>query len=130
MLIKFSTPIGYDVLAGALFLTLFVDVFDHLLVIFVQDNPLCVKVRGLLRQGRIREAYRIYYSRRVRDLDYLYLHNLVVAGAITLLTAYTKSYVLAIGLVFHLICDIAGMIRHGYPPDIWLYGWQRLFFGK
>lgn len=109
-----------DVLLWACFLTVFVDVADHGLFVATLTHPTAVQVRRLLKQGRIPEAYRLYYDNRRRILSFAYLHNLPVLLAITALTAYYGSLTLGLGLLLHYLLDIIDHYNHEGNLRFWL----------
>jgi len=114
----FDAPLG--ALLWACFLTVFVDVADHGLLVATLNHPIAAQVRGLLKRGRIPEAYRLYYDNRRRILSFAYLHNLPVLFAITILTAYYQSLTLVLGLLLHYALDIIDHYNHEGNLRFWL----------
>jgi len=111
----------FAVLAWAVFFTVAIDVFDHGLAILAVQSPLYSKVRELLRQRNVSGAYAFYYENRYHS-NYLIFHNVFGIVLFAALSYILQSPALAIGVVFHLLCDFALVIYRGQTSLLYRRG--------
>ncbi len=121
LLLRFAVPLPLSVLAWALFLTVAIDAFDHLLMIARVNTPLYSRVRALLRARKFREAYSYYYANRVQS-NYSFLHNIFVVAAAAIAALIFQSFELALGIVLHFACDLLHVWRIGRLSLFWTHG--------
>lgn len=119
--ISFFYPQPWSVLAGAIALTLGVDVLDHGLFIATLRHESMVKIRRDLLRGDVGKAYRFYFKNRRRILPYAFVHNLPVLIVIVFLTGYWRSVTMGLGLVLHFVLDLIDHYDHVGNLDFWVF---------
>ncbi|MFH1788208.1 MAG: hypothetical protein ABH834_02360 [Candidatus Altiarchaeota archaeon] len=119
VLVSFVTPLPIQILLSALFLTIGVDIFDHGIMVATLKHPTTRRVRNLISQGRIIQAYRLYYSKRRRTLHFAFIHNLPVTAGLAYITIHYQSAALALGLLLHLGLDLIDHYRIVGDIDFW-----------
>lgn len=111
----------FTVLAFAIFFTVAIDAFDHGLAILAVKSPLYKNVRDMLKRKDFLGAYSFYYRNRYYS-NYLLLHNIFGLALFSLLSYILQSPALAIGVVFHLLCDFALVIYRGQSSLLYRRG--------
>ncbi len=123
MIIDAVAPLPVRVLIAALFLTILIDVLDHVPCILLQKTSMHAHTRRLIRQCRIIEAYKYYYDNR-KIPNKSYLHNIYFVALITAIAIYLQNAAFFLGVAFHFYTDIAEAFIQG-NPGIWIPGMKK-----
>src|SRR3989344_9282320 len=117
MVIASFIPMPKLVLVAALFLTVLIDVLDHVPSILFQKTSMHAHTRKLIKQGKIIEAYKYYYDNR-NTTNKSYFHNIYFVALITAIAIYLWNAAFFLGVAFHFYTDIAEAFLQG-NPGIW-----------
>ena len=118
--INFFHHLDFEVLYWAVFLTLAVDVVDHCALILNSQHPMIYDVRKLISEGKVKNAYRLYYENRRRIVSFALLHNLPMFFLLLYLSIHFKNPVLALGLVLHYMLDMMDHYQHEGNLKFWM----------
>lgn len=122
-ILKLFFSLNYAVLFFALFLTLLIDLFDHSIQLLIAKNPDALKIKTLFFNRKILKAYNLYYSTRRKNARQTLFHNIPFLILAIILSFYFKSFVLFLGIVFHLICDISyEYYQYKSLSFVWTFG--------
>jgi len=117
-MIKLFISLPTSILFYSLLLTILIDLLDHSINIFLINNPLSKKVKEKIFNLKIKDAYTLYYKKRKENVYlFMVLHNYIFLLISFIISIYSKSYVIFIGIVFHLFCDILELRieKNNYP---------------
>ena len=123
MAIDAVAPLPTIVLLAALFLTVLIDLLDHIPCILFQKTSMHAHTRKLIKQGRIAEAYKYYYDNR-KIPNKSYFHNIYFVALITAIAIYLWNAAFFLGVAFHFYTDIAEAFIQG-KPGIWIPGMKK-----
>jgi hypothetical protein len=124
--LSFFFTLSIDVLIGALFITIFIDAFDHTIAILFSNNLLAKRVKKEFFKGNISKAYNIYFYKRDKVFKFAIFHNLIFLFICIILELYMKNFLLLIGPILHIFCDILTEYNFKKSINFWLYGWKNL----
>jgi hypothetical protein len=126
IILSFFFSLSINILIGAIFLTVFVDAFDHSINVLFTNSPIAKKVKKEFFNGNFSKAYNLYFYKRDKVFTFAIFHNIFFLFFCIILTVYLKSFLLFIGLVLHFFCDVITEYRFTKSLNFWLYGWKNL----
>ncbi len=116
-------PMPKIVLVAALFLTVLIDVLDHVPCILFQKTSMHAHTRKLIKQWKIIEAYKYYYDNR-NTTNKSYYHNIFFVALITAIGIYLWNAAFALGILLHFYADIAECFIKR-RPGLWIPGMKK-----
>jgi len=126
VILSFFFNLSINILIWAVFLTVFIDAFDHAIAVLITNNSLTKRVKKEFFKGNISKAYNIYFYKRDKVFKFAIFHNLIFLFICILLELYMKNFLLLIGPILHIFCDILTEYRFTKALNFWLYGWKNL----
>lgn len=114
----------------ALISTVLIDFFDHALYLLFSKDDLAVNTKIHIKRREILTAWNYYYSNRKGRIDFLMIHNLISFSLLSIITLLLYNinrilfYIIALGIIFHLICDLFEDLVLKRNEKYWYTGWK------
>ncbi len=113
-------------------LTVLIDFFDHALYLLFSKDDLADNTNVHIKRRDILTAWNYYYSNRKEKIDFLMIHNLISFSLLSIITLLLYNinvilfYIIALGIMFHLICDLFEDLVLKKNEKYWYTGWKIL----
>lgn len=131
----FSLPIALKlndpaILVFAVLLTVFIDVIDHALYLIFFKNDFANNAKVYIKRYEFISAWNYYYSNRKKYIDFLVIHNIISFSLLSMFILFFYNinirlfYILALGIIFHFICDLVEDIIFKKNERFWYNGWR------
>lgn len=131
--IPFALKLGNpSIIVFATVLTVLIDFFDHALFLVFSKDDLADNTRDHIKRREILAAWNYYYVNRKEKIDFLMIHNLISFSLLSIIIFLIYDidvilfYILALGIIFHFICDLFEDLILKKNEKYWYNGWRIL----